>query len=232
MKQYLPLLKACPIFDRMNEDEMLRMLSCLDAKIIPYERGRIILHQGDEPRCFGVVLKGIVHVMRIDDEGNHTIVAPVEQGDLFGETFSCAGAKALPVSVAAAQDCEILLLEHARVITGCRNGCMAHSLLVTNLMRIIAQKNLMINEKLSIITRRTTREKLMAYLRAQQRRTGSKRFSIPFDRQALSDYLVVERSAMCAQLSRLKKEGLIDYCKNEFEILQPMSEAHKEVHHG
>ena len=47
----------------------------------------------------------------------------------------------------------------------------------------------------------------MAYLMAQSQRAGSPHFTIPFDRQALADYLGVERSAMSTELNRLKKKA-------------------------
>ena len=43
-------------------------------------------------------------------------------------------------------------------------------------------------------------------------------FNIAMIRQEVADYLGVDRSAMCAELSRMKKDGLIDYSKNEFTI--------------
>jgi CRP-like cAMP-binding protein len=69
------------------------------------------------------------------------------------------------------------------------------------------------------ITKRTTREKLLSYLSEQSRLHGSREFSVPFDRQGLADYLSVERSALSAEMSRLKSEGVINYRKSHFELL-------------
>lgn len=226
MKQYLPLLSACPLFARIREDDLLRMLSCLKAQIVCVHRNQTIFHQGDPAGRFGVVLSGAVHVVNSDIRGNHSVVAAIHPSDLFAEIFACAGVSALPVSVVAAEDSVLLLLEHCRALTGCRNGCMAHSYLVTNLLRIVAGKNLMLSQKLGFVTQRTTRDKLMAYLTAQEKQSGSSRFFIPFDRQALADYLCVERSALSAEISKLKKAGVIACRKNEFEILIPAVHEH------
>ena len=75
-------------------------------------------------------------------------------------------------------------------------------------------------EKVSHISQRTTRRKLLSYLSAEARRAGSVDFTIPFDRQQLADYLSVDRSAMSAELSKLKSEGLISYHKNKFTLLE------------
>ena len=47
---------------------------------------------------------------------------------------------------------------------------------------------------------------------------GSCRFSIPFPRQQLADYLGVERSALSNELSKMQREGLISYHKNQFTL--------------
>ncbi|MBR4040384.1 MAG: Crp/Fnr family transcriptional regulator [Clostridia bacterium] len=222
MQQYLPYLRQSLLFERIDDEGLVKTLNCLNAQIIACEKGKVILHQGDEPRHFGVVLCGSVNVVASDSYGNHSVMWSITQGDLFGETYVSAGVDSFPASFVAAQDSMVLILEYARVITGCRNnGCLAHSYLVTNLIRSIGKKNLTLTQKLEFVTQRTTRDKLMAYLRAQQKQAKSHRFVIPYDRQTLADYLGVERSAMSAELSRMKRDGLIHYRKNEFEILLP-----------
>lgn len=221
VQRYLSLLRPNMLFDRIDDAGLMKTLTCLNAQVIACEKGKTIFRQGDAPRFFGMVLSGGVHAVSNDAYGNHSVMWSIGAGELFAETYVSAGVNALPVDFVAAQDGMVLILEYSRVITGCRNnGCLAHSYLVTNLMRSIARKNLTLTRKLSIVTRRTTREKLLAYFSMQQERTGQRRFTISFDRQTLADYLGVERSAMCAELSRMKKDGLINYNKNEFEMLE------------
>ena len=105
-----------------------------------------------------------------------------------------------------------------RIIETCSQSCIFHSQLIHNLLKIVARKNLMLNQKIDFISRRTTREKLMAYLTAQAKAADSRIFSIPYNRQELADYLGVERSAMSAELGKLKKEGTIDFHRNHFTL--------------
>lgn len=220
MQEYLPLLRQSLLFERIDEEGLIKTLNCLNACIVSYDKEKVIFRQGDEPRCFGVVLSGSIHVVSGDSLGNHSVMWTIQPGELFGETYVSAGAEAFPASFVAAEDCLVMILDYMRVITGCRNnGCLAHSYMVTNLIKSLGKKNLMLTQKLKFVTQRTTRDKLMAYLCAQQKESKSARFAIPFDRQGLADYLGVERSAMSAELSRMKKDGLIDYRKNEFEML-------------
>ena len=219
MKEIPPLLMKCPLFARIDPADLPHLLSCLKAQQLHVPKGGHILTQGDPARFFGVLLSGRAQIIRGDMQGSHTVTAAVHPGDLFAEALICAGEEFLPVNVIATEECVVLLIEHNRLIHACQKGCMSHSLLVTSLLRILSQKTLLLNQKLEIVTRRTTREKLMAYLQTQSTHANSRRFIIPFDRQGLADYLGVERSAMSTELGKLKKAGLIDFRKNEFELL-------------
>ena len=87
------------------------------------------------------------------------------------------------------------------------------------MLRIVSMKNIDLTQKIEFTSKRTTREKLMAYLSAEAKKAGSNKFSIPFNRQELADYLSVERSAMSAELSKLKNDNVLKFHKNEFELL-------------
>jgi len=223
MKEISPLLMNCPLFERLAPAALPQLLSCLNAQLVHVPKGGCILQQGDPARFFGVLLSGDAQIIRGDVQGSHTIIEAIRPSELFAEALACAALDSLPVNVVAASDCTVLLMEHSRVMRACSRGCVAHSILVTSLLRIVSQKNLQLNQKLEIVTQRSTREKLMAYLHSQSLRADSRRFSIPFDRQGLADYLGVERSAMSTELGKLKKAGLIDFCKNTFELLEPFS---------
>ena len=86
-------------------------------------------------------------------------------------------------------------------------------------MKDLAQKNILFLQRIEITSKRTTREKLMTYLMIQAKKAGSDRFEIPFDRQELADYLEVDRSGLSSEISKMKKEGILDSQKNYFILL-------------
>ena len=59
----------------------------------------------------------------------------------------------------------------------------------------------------------------MTNLMYEAKRQGSRDFTIPFDRQALADYLGVERSAMSAELGKLQRDGVLTTNRNQFCLL-------------
>lgn len=212
----ISLLQETALFRGIRENEIKGVLSCLSAEEKTYKKGEFIFLAGEKVRCVGIVLSGIVQVIKEDLFGNRTILTEVIKGNLFGESFPFAEEDKLPVSVMAVSDCEILFIDYKKIITTCSSACIFHFKLIENMLYILAKKNLILNEKIQIMSKRTTREKLLSYLQSQAARKGSASFGIPFNRQELADYLSVDRSAMSNELSKLREEGQISFNKNKF----------------
>ena len=222
MKKYLEILLRSPLFRGITAEELERLLPCLGGGVRHYPAGAAILLAGSPAGQMGLVLSGRARVVREEFSGSRSLLAELEPGELFAETFACAPALpgGLPVSVLAVEDCDVLLLSLGRVVGVCANACPFHTRLVQNLLGVLAEKNLALNRRMLHLSRRSTREKLLSYLSEQAARAGGTEFSIPFDRQGLADYLCVERSAMSAVLSRLREEGVLETHRNHFRLLR------------
>ena len=218
--EVFPALSACSLFAGLTQDEIAAILPCLSARQTGFRRGQFLLRAGDEVRFAGVVLAGEVELLQEDFWGNRNLLAAVGPGELFAEAFACAHAVS-PVSVQCTTDGSVLYLNVRTVFSPCEKACAQHKTLSQNLIRVLAEKNMQLNEKAGFLSQRTTREKLLAYLSAQARRAGSASFRIPFDRQQLADYLSVNRSAMSAELSNMQRDGLLRTDRSCFTLCQP-----------
>ena len=165
------------------------------------------------------MLSGAAQIVRIDYYGNRSILAEIGPSELFAEAFACAEVSSLPVTVIANEPCEVMLIDCSHILHTCANNCGFHQQLIFNLMRDLAAKTLQFHQKLEITAGRTTRDKLMTYLMFQAQKAGSPEFEIPFDRQELADYLEVDRSGLSAEISKLRREGIIECEKNRFTLL-------------
>ena len=178
------------------------------------------MREGDPARDVGVVLTGSVRLERADYWGNRSIVAHIGPGQIFAESYACADAAAMPVSVAADTEGTALLLDCRRITFTCTSACAFHSRVIRNLLRLVAEKNLVFDQKIQITSRRSTREKLLAYLYGRAKLLGCDSFTIPYDRQELADYLEVDRSGLSAEISKLRREGVLESEKNRFRLLK------------
>jgi CRP-like cAMP-binding protein len=219
MKKYLEILKKVKLFKGIEESNLMALLSCLSGKLQHYEKNEIVLMSGESTNSFGIVLAGEIQIVQEDYYGNRCILAKTGVGNLFGESFACAQTKNLPVSVIATTESDLFFIDCRKLASPCANSCTFHSSLIQNMLHITAMKNISLMQKIEFITKRTTQEKLLAYLSSEAQRAGSNCFSIPFNRQELADYLSVDRSAMSAELGKLRDDGILKYNKNYFELL-------------
>ncbi len=219
MKKYLPILKNCPFFQGITEDKILSILHCVDARLISKKSGEYVLRFGDSTSEMGLVLTGSVLVIQEDLWGHRNIMSKIGPGDFFAEPYAAIPGSILNISAAASKNCEILMLNIHRLLTVCPTVCQHHNRLIRNLVFVLAQKVMQFNEKITHMSKRSTREKLLSYLSSEALRQGKRSFDIPYDRQQLADYLCVERAAMSTELSKLQKDGLLVTNRNHFELI-------------
>jgi CRP-like cAMP-binding protein len=216
LKKYLEILKKCPLFEGIEDGDLLKMLVCLGVKTDFYDKKYTILSEETPAKYIGVVLSGSVQVSQVDYYGNRSILSVLVAGEIFAEAFACAEVGSMPVSVIANEPCEIMMIDSSHILHTCQNNCGFHQRLIFNLMKDLATKTILFHQRIEVTSKRTTRDKLLTYLMMQAKRAGSREFDIPFDRQELADYLEVERSGLSAEIGKLRREGVLDSEKKHF----------------
>lgn len=219
MEKYIPVLKNTVLFSGIGEEDIGAMLSCMQARLRTYKKGEFILRQGERTENIMVLAEGRLLIQRDDHWGNRSIISMVSPGEMFGEAYAAPESGPVLNDVTAAEDSAVIFFDVKRIITVCPSACRFHSIAVQNLFFAISEKNRRLVRKLSVMSRRTTRDKLIAYLSDEAKRQNSSSFSIPFNRQQLADFLSVDRSAMSNELCRMRDEGLLEFEKNRFKLL-------------
>lgn len=208
-----------PLFLGIQPENMEGMLGCIGYHIKSYKKGEIIAFEAETINHVGVVLRGSVDMLKEDVWGNRTLLLRAYQTDVFGETFACGEDSLSVVTFAAAEETEVMFLSFCRVMHTCTHACQFHQTLIENMVRIIARKNRELMRKIEVVSKKTLREKILAYLSIQAQNQGAHRFDVPLGRVEWAEYLCADRSALTRELSKMKEEGLIDYHRNTFEIL-------------
>ena len=219
MKKYINVLKQSKLFQGIEDKEIEAMLACLGATLKTYKKGEYVVNAGEALNRLPVVTEGKLHIQKDDYWGNRSIINIIESGDMFGEAYVVPGSGAMLNDVVVAEDSVVMFFDVYRLFNVCPSACRFHSLTVQNLFLTVSEKNRKLVGKLGIISKRTTREKLIAYLSEESKRQGRSAFEIPFNRQQLADFLSVDRSAMSSELCKMRDEGLLEFNKNKFTLL-------------
>ena len=208
-----------PLFDGISAQERGAMLGCIGYHIGTFKKGGIVALEGENLRHIGIVLSGSVDMVKEDLWGNRTMLLRFRKDEIFGETFACGEDNLSVVTFLVSEDAKILFLPFDRVMHSCTMACRFHHQLIENMVHIIANKNRDLMRKVEVVSKKTLREKILAYLSLQAQLHESRYFEIPLGRVELAAYLCADRSALTRELANMKAEGLIDYDKNMFRIL-------------
>ena len=219
MKTSLLSLQNSPLFRNIEAESLEKLCTCLSAREKDFERDTFVVRVGEDINFVYYILSGSMHIIDEDFWGNRSIIETMHKDTLFGEAYVFSSMEKYLVSVIAAEDSTILEIDPAKLFEVCSNGCSCHTQLVRNTLHIVSEKIVRITEKLGHVMQRTTREKLLSYLSVCANREKSNSFYIPYSRQQLADYLCVDRSALSHELSRMKKQGILKFNKNYFELL-------------
>lgn len=210
---------ATALFAGFSQNELQEMLSMLTTWEAFYAKNETVLAVDQPVHAFGIVQSGRVQVATNDIHGNKMIMAIVSTDGMFAESLAFTGTESSPVYATALEDCNVLWVD----IEAVRNAYQSTNPLLRrlgeNFTRSLAQRVLAMNNRVQILSRKTIREKVNAYFTFQVQQEGSCELEIPFDRSDLADYLGVERSALSRVLSRMQKEGVLEFHKNWFRIL-------------
>lgn len=209
------LFWGCP------DEDILKMGKHLDFRKTDYRKGDVIFSAGSMITDIGLVLSGSVRIEHTDLWGNKSILGITPAGGVFAESYACIPDEPMMVDAIANEDGEILFISVPKLFAPCP-ACKSQNRLIQNLVMISARKNLLLSKRSLHTSPKTIRGRLLSYFSQQVSAQGSRQIVIPFDRQQLADYLNLDRSALSKELGKMKKDGLIEYHKNSFEIKADM----------
>jgi CRP/FNR family transcriptional regulator, dissimilatory nitrate respiration regulator len=220
MEDYIEDLKTAKLFYGIAPYEIEGLLKCIHARRTEYPKGACILEEGSKVSDFGIMLSGHGRAYKEDPWGRQIIITLLHKGSEIGVIVAADSGHTSPVTVQVQEYASVLIIPFERLITRCKNACPQHDLLVRNYIGIVAQKGLVLHDRIDCLLKPTVREKITAYLLRISHERKSPVFSVPLDRNGMAEYLNVDRSALSRELSSMKRDGLIDYHKNGFKILE------------
>ncbi len=208
-----------PLFKGFSQAETGLLLDVLQAETIKLAEQKIIIYEGDSNPYIFSVLSGEVYGIRYDGSGRETIYNHFSQGCIFGDVLAVSTAKESPVTVIASSATELLRFRFDALTAANTEHPDLRSRLLRNLTAELSNKFFELQDRVNCLVAPTLREKIMIFLENEARKQKSKKITASFNRERLAAYLNTDRSALSRELSRMKKDGVIDFDKNRFSLL-------------
>lgn len=222
------------IFRGMTEKELAAALKSLNARTKNFERDEIIFMAGDQIKEFGMILEGAVNIETIDFMGERQIINHITIGDIFGETYAYITQVPIPVEAVAVKKTRVLFLDgnlwdEKELLFNRNKGIFKDDIsyqikswqlkFYENLLQNSMKKCMALSSRIFHTGPKSVRGRICAYLNSQSIQHGKKEFNIPFNRQEMADYLNLDRTALSKELGKMSMEGIIEFRKNHFKLL-------------
>ncbi len=222
MKSYEQLTKF-PLFSQMTSVDIDNLQPCVPGYQRSFRRGEaIFLHRalGElSGRYLALLLEGRVLMEQENANGDSFLFVQLLPGELFGEVFLPHGILETDIRYIADTDCLVLFLQYEPLYRCCQKHCPAHQQLCENMVNLLVSNNCRMTDKIAVLSQKTLRDKLLAYLFQLSRQQESNQVVSQMNRTELAEYLCVNRSAMTRELQRMEAEGLLQMKKSTYLLL-------------
>ncbi len=207
------------LFEGISGDDVGKMMCCFGATFRRFKAGATVCDYAGDGDEVGVMMYGRAAMTRTDEDGEIAVLELFDEGDIFGEVLAFANENGDSVRVVAESDCEVMFIKYSQITKRCENACAHHSRLVSNMFGLIAKKTLSLSRRIEILSKKTTREKLLYYFRILAKRYGDE-FYLPMSVTRLAEYICADRSAMTRELSSMQADGLIELQKKKVRLIK------------
>ena len=195
------------LFENINEKNIDKIKRFLKASTIKYQKNVNILSNVNQDNFIAIIDSGSVQLEYSDYDGNKTVIENLNQGDLFSTiTYSLKNEE---MSCITKEVTQITFIEYEDILNSEIMKSDFYIIFTKNLIKLLSEQVISKNKRIEILTKKTTRDKLLEYFRIISTEKGNKSFTIPITFTDLAAYLSVDRSAMTREISYLKEEGFI-----------------------
>ncbi|HAN09157.1 MAG TPA: transcriptional regulator [Clostridiales bacterium] len=218
-QEYIKILSQNALFANISTKELENLIACLNPSLKDYSKNEYVALQGDTAKYLSVILQGSISLIKESYSGNSTLIGTLKQGDIFGEALIFMDKAIYPVSILSIEKTKIMYISKEKIPGQCENTCAHHNNLITNLLGILSKKVLMLNKKVDYLTIKSMRQKLITYILDEYKKAGNLSFTLPHNRNDLSNFLNVSRSSMSRELCRMRDEGIIAINRQHMTII-------------
>lgn len=194
-------------FDGISELQKNKLFKLLETHIYFFNKNEEILSTLKNENIVCILLEGHANIININYNGEEYLVENLSENSVFGSTISNINTS--DFQIIAAERVQVLVIDYQKLINVKNTNYSYYNLFMLNLFNIINSKMQYNNNRIRILTQKTIRDKLLAFLENEYNKSHSKYIYLPNSFKDLSDYLSINRSAMFRELRSLKDEKFI-----------------------
>ena len=204
------LLTELPLFSSFSPARLEYLFGTQSYSIKNYTRHQMIYISGESCTSLDIILDGSVSLQSLDEEGSLFKAQVLEKGDIYGATLLFGSSNLFPMTVVSEGNAEVLHLSKALVLDLCKEN----SRFTESLLQIVSDKAHSLSTALTNLSSKTLKENLLAYLKDEVIRQGSRTIRLKITKKELAHRLGVERTSLSRTLALLRDEKMLGFSRN------------------
>ena len=202
-------LQGVPLFKDLRPKEIELFMKFTGTTVKQYPRGERVLEAFLPNANIGVIVSGEAQILSLDRLGNETVGHSLDSGAMFGTVSAILGEDLIATSVQLITDAVIMWVPYrALLIAGPKLGRM-HGIVMKNLLETFSRKNVLMMQKVELLSQKNLRERIILYLLQRERRQQSEHVKVP-GRVQLAKELECNRSSLTREISLMQADGLVE----------------------
>lgn len=215
MENLIRTLSFCPLFHGLPKQNIQSMLQSIPYTIVRYNKGQIVALEGEPCDSLGIIMKGSVDIKRIFASGKEITITTMISGNIFGEVLVFSDTNLYPSTIIAVKEVEILYIAKPAILSLSKTDMQ----FLNNIMKLLANKVLMFNEKITCLSLQSIRQKIANYLLDYSKKQNSHSLILPYTRKEMAELMGIPRPSLSREMIKMRQEGLISFDKSLVRIL-------------
>ena len=205
------------LFNNIGQGNKVKLLKLLEANIFTYQENVDINNLVKDNNFIAIILTGDIDIIKINYDGQETIIDTLTKDEVFGNIITNINSENYEILTKSRT--KLIIIDYDTIINYEETKYQYYNEFIKNLLLLYNEKIIANNERISILSEKTIRNRLLEYFRITSLKNNSKNIYVPSTYIKLADYLGVDRSAMARELKYLKEEGFIKIQNKKITLL-------------
>jgi CRP-like cAMP-binding protein len=215
LEKWQSIILHSELFRGFTESELEHFLLKAHANREQFKKGQIVANEETPCTHIGIVISGVINAQKTYPSGKYITINHLREGELFGEVIVFSDRKTFPATLIAQTELEVYFLKKEEIILLNQE----FPLLMENFVKILSHKILILNQRVKSLSYHTLRQRIVDFILEIYNKQETMMFQLPLSRKQMAERLGTPRPSLSRELAKMKEEGLIDYEKNSFKIL-------------
>lgn len=212
---YLSSIAASGLFKYIKPSDYQTAWEDLSMMPKAFHAEQIIFGQEEKVTRVAIVHEGLVKGERLRIEGTSSLAYYYYPGEVFAFEVALSGRKTSPLQITAESDCTVIFFDINKVFYS-----TFEKQLLQGLMELLANDDIKKLYRIETLSHKSLRDRIMSHFTVMASRGDGRSFQLNMTQNQLAKYLCVNRSALSHELNQMKREGIIDFDKKKFTLLQ------------